>query len=75
MDRMLPTETAILLELQFVRSVSLVLGRRVVALFTLGAAKSHDITHCLILGALPGSGRAPVLDKNSGNSDIIRQYR
>jgi hypothetical protein len=45
MDRVLPTEAAILLELKLVRSILLVLGRRVVALLTFGAAKSHDITH------------------------------
>ena len=45
MDRVLPAETAILLELQFVGSILLVLGRRVVALFTLSTTKSHDITH------------------------------
>ena len=38
MDRVLPTETAILLELQLVWSVSLVLGRGVIALLTLSAA-------------------------------------
>ena len=45
MDRMLPTKTTVLLKLQFVRSISFVLGGRVVALLTFGAAKSHDITH------------------------------
>jgi hypothetical protein len=45
MDRVLPTETAILLELQFVWCVSFVLGRGVIALLALGAAKGHDIAH------------------------------
>lgn len=45
MDRVLPTKTTVLLELQFVGSVSLVLCRRVVALLALSAGKSHDIAH------------------------------
>ena len=45
MDRVLPTETAVFLELQLVGSILLVLGRRVVALFTVSTTKSHDITH------------------------------
>ena len=45
MDRVLPPETAVLLELQLVGSILLVLGRRVVALFAISTTKSHDITH------------------------------
>jgi hypothetical protein len=45
MGRMLPTKTAILFELQFVGSIPLVLGGRIVALLALGAGKSHDIAH------------------------------
>jgi hypothetical protein len=45
MDRMLPTKTAILFKLQFVRSIPFVLGRRIVALLTLSAGKSHDVAH------------------------------
>ena len=45
MDRVLTAETAILLELQLVRSILFVFSRRVVALLTLSTTKSHDITH------------------------------
>ena len=45
MDRVLPAETAVLLELQLVGSILLVLGRRVVALLTVSTTKGHDITH------------------------------
>ena len=45
MDRVLPAETAVLFKLQFIRSILLVFSRRVVALLTLGASKSHDIAH------------------------------
>ena len=45
MDRVLAAETAILLKLQLVRSILLVLGRRVVALLTLCTTKGHNITH------------------------------
>ena len=53
MNRVFPTKSAILLELQFVWSVSLVLGRGVIALLALSAAKGHDIAHRLILSVLP----------------------
>ena len=45
MDRMLSTKTAILFELQLVRSIPFVLGRRIVALLALSAGKSHDVAH------------------------------
>ena len=45
MDRVLTAETAVLLELQLVRSILFVLGRRVVALLAFGASKGHYIAH------------------------------
>ena len=54
MDRMLAAETAILFELQLVRSILFVLGRRVVALLALGAGKSHYVAHLFTLGVRPG---------------------
>ena len=53
MDRVLPAKTTVLLELQLIGSILFVLGGRVVALFTLCATKSHDITHVVILDTLP----------------------
>src|SRR6056297_3012689 len=42
---MLLTKTAVFAELQLVRCVLLVLGRRIVALLALGASQRHDIAH------------------------------
>jgi hypothetical protein len=48
-DRMLPVKTAVLAELQFVRGILLVLGRRVIASLALSAGKGHDVAHGSIL--------------------------
>jgi threonine dehydrogenase-like Zn-dependent dehydrogenase len=72
MDCVLPTKTTILLKLQFVRSVSLVLGRGVIALLALSAAKGHDIAHRLILSVLPRREERPFYVKNSGNDEITQ---
>jgi hypothetical protein len=46
---MLATEAAILAEFKLFRLGSLVLGRRVISLLALCAAKRDDISHCNIL--------------------------
>ena len=74
MDRVLAAETTIFLELQLVRSIPLVLGRRVVALLALGAGKSHYVAHLFTLGALPDREGRLLKLKFSG-SEITRQYR
>ena len=71
MDRVLPAETAVLPELQLVRSVLLVLGCRVVALLALGAGKSHYVAHLFTLGTLPGRAGC-LLKLKLGGSEITR---
>jgi len=72
MNRVLPTKAAILLELQFVGSISLVLGRGVITLLALSAAKGHDIAHRFILSVLPLRGERLFYVKNSGNYKITQ---
>ena len=44
--RMAPAEAAVFLELQFIRSLSFVLGRSVVALLTFSTTQSNNVSHC-----------------------------
>jgi hypothetical protein len=54
---MFPAETAVLVKLQLIRSVSLVLCCGVVPLLALGAGKSDNVTHSTYLLNLPSGLR------------------
>ena len=56
MRGMLPTEAAVLIELQLVGRILLVLGRSVIALLAFGASQSNDVPHGAILQPPPLEG-------------------
>ena len=64
--RVLLAEAAVLAEVQLVRRILLVLGRRVVALLALGAGEGHDIAHRLSLHPLPARRGLFVVDLITG---------